>query len=339
MVVDGSLFDFAFIPAGPLEQAVDLIALGESLGYRGAWIPDQGFHRDPFVVLGQAAARTSRIQLGLGLTSPFTRLPVQIARAAGTLDEVSDGRFKLGLGTMNVTHVLTPLGIPLERPVGRLRDAIKVIRSLLRGESVDFESEHDFLRQVSLDFEPPRSEIPIYIGTRGAQTLALAGELADGVLIESLFNARGFDYVFENIERGAAKSGRDLATLDAVSWQVVQVTDDDQKALAAQKPWVTRTVQVGPAHVMERIGMDPEVVEAVTRHLDADDREGAIASVTDETVRCVMIIGGPEYVAERIGTVLKSKATAINLLLLGPTDELRTTLTRFVREVLPLVDG
>jgi alkanesulfonate monooxygenase SsuD/methylene tetrahydromethanopterin reductase-like flavin-dependent oxidoreductase (luciferase family) len=87
MVVDGSLFDFAFIPAGPIKASIELIELGERLGYRGVWIPDQGFHRDPFVVAGQAASRTSRIQIGLGITSRFTRLPVQIARAAATVEQ------------------------------------------------------------------------------------------------------------------------------------------------------------------------------------------------------------------------------------------------------------
>ena len=339
MAVDGSRFDFAFIPAGAVDESVGLIELGERLGYRGAWIPDQGFHRDPFLVAAQAASRTSRIQIGLGITSPFTRLPVQIARAAATVDEVSRQRFKLGLGTANAAHVLTPLGIPLNRPVGRLRDAIKITRALLSGETVDFESADDILQGVSLDFEPPRGGIPIYLGTRGEQTLALAGELADGVLIESLFNAGGLEHVFRCIDRGAARSGRDLAELDAVSWQVIQVTDDEQKALAAQKSWMARTIQVGPRPALELIGMDPEVLDAVESRLEAGDREGAINAVTDETVRATMIIGGPDYVAERVSRILATRITSINLLLLGPIDELAATLTRFANEVLPRIEA
>ena len=339
MAVDASRFDFAFIPERPLAESVGLIRLGESLGYRNAWIPDQGFHRDPFVVVGHAAAGTSSIGLGVGITSPYTRLPVQIARAAATVDEVSSSRFKLGLGTANVANVLTPLGIPLDRPVGRLRDSISIVRSLLRGEPVNFESERDVLRNISLEFTPRRADVPIYIGTRGPGMLALAGEIADGVLIESLFNGDGFSYVFENIDRGAERSGRDLATFDAVSWQVVQVTDDPAPALAAKKPWLARTIQVGPRPALERIGMAPEVLDAVEGHNAAGDRDAAIEAVTDETVLCTMIIGRPEEVAERVGAVLRSRATAMNLLLLGPTQELATTLARFAQEVLPLVEA
>lgn len=336
---DDGRFDFAFIPGRPLAETVELIRLGERLGYRGAWIPDQGFHRDPFVVVAHAAAATSRIALGVGITSPWTRLPVQIARAAASVDEVSGRRFKLGLGTANVANVLTPLGLPLERPVGRIRDAMHIVRALLRGEKVEFESPDDVLHGIQLEFEPVRAEIPIYLGTRAPQMLALAGELADGVLIESLFNRDGFAYVFDRIDHGAARSGRDLATLDAVSWQMVQVTDDADAAIAAQKPWLARTIQVGPVPALERIGIDPEVIRTVLGHLEAGDRDAAVAAVTDETVLCTMIIGTPEQVAERVDGVLRSRASSLSLLLLGGTDELATTLTRFAQEVLPLLEG
>jgi alkanesulfonate monooxygenase SsuD/methylene tetrahydromethanopterin reductase-like flavin-dependent oxidoreductase (luciferase family) len=73
LAVDASRFDFAFIPERSLTESVDLIRLGEELGYRGAWIPDQGFHRDPFVVVAHAADGTERIALGVGITSPYTR--------------------------------------------------------------------------------------------------------------------------------------------------------------------------------------------------------------------------------------------------------------------------
>src|SRR4051812_45135853 len=91
-------FDFGFIPSGPVAETVALVRSGEELGYRCAWIPDQGFHRDPFSLLTAAAQATTNIGLGVGVTTPFTRLPLQIARAAATVDEFAQGRLKLGLG-------------------------------------------------------------------------------------------------------------------------------------------------------------------------------------------------------------------------------------------------
>lgn len=331
-------FDFAFIPAGPPREVVELIQFGEALGYRGAWLPDQTFHRDPFALLALAATATNRIELGLGITSPFTRLPVQIARATATVDELCDGRFRLGLGAGNSAHVLAPLGIPLRRSVGRLRDAVEIIRRLLRGHKVDFEGQDDTLRGIGLDFTPLRSEVPIYLGTRGPRTLALAGEIADGVLMESLFNAGGLPFAFENIGRGAQRADRSPGDFDAVAWQMVCITDDVQAAAAAQKPWMVRKIRVGPAQALERIGVDAQLMARVNACLDAGDEEGAQAAITTDAIRSAMIIGTPEMVAQQVETIFERGANSICLMTFGSMAELRATLQHFKDDVLPLLN-
>lgn len=335
MSAERSRFDFAFIPSWHYRETVDFIRLGEELNYRCAWLPDQTFHRDPFVLLGLCAQATSEIGLGLGLTSPYTRYPAQIARGAGTLDEVSNQRFRLGLGTANPNTVLAPMGLKLERPIGRLRDSIKIIRRLLAGESVDFDGENDQLKGLKLDFSPPRAELPIYIGTRGPQMLQLAGELGDGVLVESLFNSGGLPHVYECLEAGAARTGRSVADVDVVAWQLVQVTDDAPAAIAALKPWVSYSLRVGPPEAMLRVGVDEDVLNSVNDAWANNDSAAAAARVTDDTVRCLMIIGTPEQVTRQVGDVFDKGVDALNLLLLGAQDAMRTTLVRFAKEVMP----
>jgi 5,10-methylenetetrahydromethanopterin reductase len=328
-------FDFAFIPAGPVHETVEFVQLGEELGYRCAWLPDQTFHRDPFVLLGLCARATRRIGLGLGITSPFTRLPVQIARAAGVIDEVADGRLRLGLGTANVNTVLRPLGIELKDATARLRNAATIIRGLLAGECVTFHDHGDVVREVRLDFVPPRPSIPIYIGTRGPKMLELAGEIADGVLVESLFNAGGMPYVFDRLRTGAERGSRPLSDIDVVAWQLIQVTDDEALAIDSQKPWMARSIQVGPPEAMRRIGIEEGVITGVTEAIKRGDTQGAIAQVTDDAVRCLMIVGRPKTIADRISRVFDAGANTVSLLMLGPMDVLRTTLVRFAREVMP----
>jgi 5,10-methylenetetrahydromethanopterin reductase len=330
-----SRFDFAFIPAGPFKQTVELVRLGEELGYRCAWLPDQTFHRDPFALLAVCAQATSSIGLGLGITSPYTRLPVQIARAAAAVDEIAGGRFRLGLGTANVDHVLTPLGIAMSNPVGRLRDAISIINRLLAGEQVDFEGAVDHLHRVKLDFSPIRSDIPIYIGTRGPKLLQLAGETSNGVLVESLFNADGMPYVLKNLQIGAARKGRSLSDIDVVAWQVVHITDDVQEAVSAQKKWVARSIKLGPPDAMRRIGIGDEVVRQVTAAVADGDWDSATALVPDEAVKCLMMIGPPEQVSQRISRVFERGASTVSLLLLGSPESHRDNLVRFAREVMP----
>jgi 5,10-methylenetetrahydromethanopterin reductase len=330
-------FDFAFIPAGPVEETLDLIRLGEQLGYRCAWIPDQGFHRDPFVLLALAARETRSIGLGLGVTSPFTRHPVQIARAAGVLDEVCAGRLRLGLGTANVAHVLRPLGLDADRAVRRLRDAIVITRRLLRGETVHHEGVADIVRGVRLEFSPVRREVPVYLGTRGPKTIELVGELADGVLVESLFNADGLPYVMRHLDAGLDRSGRAREAVDVVAWQLVQITDTPEAAIQAQKPWIARSIKVGPKEALLRIGIPEAVIDAVVTAVDRGDAREAVARVTDDAVRCLTVIGDVGSVARRVGEMFERGATAVSLLLLGPTDAIRHTLREFAAGVIPRV--
>lgn len=330
-----SRFDFAFIPAGPVQETVDLIKLGEQLGYRCGWLPDQTFHRDPFSLLSICAQATQTIGLGLGITSPFTRLPVQIARAAATVDEIAGGRFRLGLGTANLDHVLVPLGIPMTHPARRLRDAVSIIRRLLAGEKVEFDGVADRLAGVKLDFTPLRPNLPIYLGTRGPKILEVAGEMADGVLSESLFNAGGLPYVLDHLRLGAARSGRSIATVDVVAWQLVQVTDDVKSAIAAQKKWVARSIKLGPPDAMRRVGIEDHVITRVTDAVAHGDWDQAVSFIPDEAVNCLMIIGTPKQVSERLAQVFDRGASSVALLLLGATDILRQTLTRFAQEVMP----
>src|SRR5687767_15819548 len=101
----------AFIPGMPARDVVALARQAEALGYDDLYLPDQTFHRDPFALLALCAEATERIRLGLAVTNPYTRHPVQIARAAATLAEMSEGRFVLGLGAGNKPRVLAGLGI------------------------------------------------------------------------------------------------------------------------------------------------------------------------------------------------------------------------------------
>jgi len=330
-----SRFDFAFIPSGSIQDTIGLVRLGEELGYRCAWLPDQTFHRDPFVLLGLCAQATTKIGLGLGITSPFTRLPVQIARAAGVIDELAGGRFRLGLGTANAATVLKPLGIELRRAAGRLRDSIVIIRRLLAGESVSFEGPDDIVRGVKLDFRPFRSALPIYLGTRGARTIELVGELADGVLVESLFHGGGMTYVFNHLEEGLKKSHRSRESIDVVAWQLVQITDDPISAINSQKAWIARSIKVGPVGPLRRIGIPEDVIVSVIEAMDRGDVQRATSRVTDEAVKCLTIIGDAAHVSSRVDEIFAGGATTVALLLLGPMNTLKHTLQEFAHKVMP----
>jgi 5,10-methylenetetrahydromethanopterin reductase len=326
---------FSLSPRG-VRETVDLVALGEELGFDGVWLADQGFGPDPFVPLALAAEATSRIQLGVGITSPFTRLPLQIARCAATLDEVSQGRFRLGLGTGNVAHVLRPLGIDASHPAQRMADAVEIIRRLWAGETVSFSGVADRMTEARLDLETPRS-IPIYIGARRPRMLELAGRVADGVLVESLFNGDGPAYVTESIAAGAPDRHPSLDHVDVVAWQVVVVTDDTQAEIDRRRPWAVRTIQNGPAEALELIGVREGVYSAVTNAKSRGDDQAALAAVSDTDVCALMAIGGPVEIASRLEAALARGATSVNVLWIGSSDGIGPNLIRFADAVMPLL--
>ncbi|MCL6554615.1 MAG: LLM class flavin-dependent oxidoreductase [Firmicutes bacterium] len=151
-------FGFATIP-GEAAAFTALVRDAEAMGFHQAWVPDQTFHRDVFALLAACATEARRIALGVGVTNPFTRHPVQIARAAATVDEISGGRLTLGIGAGNRRELLRPLGLEQERTAQRCAEAVTVIKGLLRGERVTHESDTLTVRDVALDFAARAREL------------------------------------------------------------------------------------------------------------------------------------------------------------------------------------
>jgi 5,10-methylenetetrahydromethanopterin reductase len=161
-------------PGLPAAALVDSVVAAEDLGLDEVWIADEGVARDPIAILAAAASKTTRIRLATGITSPVLRHPGAIASSIATVDELSVGRALLGLGVGGAMS-LEPFGLTAVRPVGMMRDAIDVIRSVHRGVE-------------SRGYTPPahaapNRSIPIWVGARGPQLVRLAARLADGLFV------------------------------------------------------------------------------------------------------------------------------------------------------------
>ena len=162
-------------PGVPAAMLADAVVAAEDLGLDEVWIADEGASRDPLAVLASVADRTSRIRLGVGITSPLLRHPGAIAATVATVDELSGGRALLGLG-IGGHLALEPFGLDnSERPVGVMKDAIMTARAVFDVER----SEH---------YEPPAHafgprSVPIWVGTQGPQMSRLAARQADGIIL------------------------------------------------------------------------------------------------------------------------------------------------------------
>jgi 5,10-methylenetetrahydromethanopterin reductase len=276
--------------------------------------------------------------LGLGVTTPYARHPVQIARAIASLDELSGGRAILGLGAGNKKMFLDKLGLPQERAAARVRETVTVTRRLLAGEAVSWSSPDLTLKNVQLEF-PTRADLPIYIATRAPLMLAVGGEVADGVIAEALFTPGGIRYFQERVAHGAAEARRNGAAIDAVCWQVVHVVDDRPQAVEALRPWAAHIIGASSKEIAERMGIGPQAIAAIQAAYQGGGQAAAAAHVTAQEVDAVAIVGGAEHCAARVREIAAQGVEALCLLVRGTTNDKQATLERFAREVRPQVNG
>jgi F420-dependent oxidoreductase-like protein len=219
-------------PGRSLDQAVERVRLAESLGYDSVWVTHIAA-REPLQVLSLYAQHTERIGLGTGVIPILLRHPVLLATEAATLDEVAGGRLRLGLG---VSHRLTMegwYGLPLDDPLGRMREHATVVRTLLRERTVAVEGTHHTARFSFMGYRPPRPDLPVLFGALAPGMLRLAAELADGVVLWMCSPAYVRDTVRPVLDEALAERGRSPQEFQVVAAVPVSVTDDPGAAREA----------------------------------------------------------------------------------------------------------
>jgi 5,10-methylenetetrahydromethanopterin reductase len=329
-------FQVCYLP-GALPETIRLAQVCEDMGYDCVWLPDQTFHRDPFVALAAVAGATRRIQIGLGVTTPYARHPAQIARAIATIDELSGGRAILGLGAGNKKMFLDKLGLPQDRAAARIRETAIVTRRLLAGESVTWESPDLVLRDVQLEF-PARADLPIYVASRAPLMLSVGGEVADGVIAEALFTPGGIRYFLERIQQGAAAARRNGAPIETVCWQVVNVADDRARAVEELRPWAAHIIGASSEDIVQRMGIAPEASAAIHAAYRDGGQNAAAKHVTAREVDAVAIVGDAGYCVEKVRAITAAGVTALTLLVRGSRVDKERILRQFAEKVMPQIE-
>ena len=181
-MVDSRRIGVAFSGGASPSEIVDCVRLAESLGYELAW-GAEGHGGDQFAVLAACAAQTSRILLGTSITSVFVRTAPTIAMAALTIDDLSGGRFILGVGSSHKVQVEGEHGVPYAKPLTRVRETVALIRRLAQDGRVSFRGETVRVDNFDLWFTPRRRAFPIYVSAVFPKMAALCGEIADGIIL------------------------------------------------------------------------------------------------------------------------------------------------------------
>ena len=278
------------IPECPLDEIVALAVHAEEVGFDRCWVYDEGLvTRDVYVSMAAIAAATSRLQVGPGITNPYTRHPAQTASAVASLDEMSGGRAFLGIGAGG-SLTLDPIGVARPRPLTAVRETIEIARSLFSGERVDHEGSFAQLRSAAMAYGRP--DIEIWLAGRGPKMLALGGELADGVMLDFIHRPSIGEYV-ERIR--AANPGARICYSTAV------VTDEDD--LEFVRPHMTYRLVDAPQPVKDAIGLTDADADRI-RAAMSGGLEAAAQHVRDEWVEPFIFRGKVQQIRAELAGVL-----------------------------------
>ncbi len=279
----------------------------ELLGYESLWVADTGAGPDAFVVAAIAAGVTRRVRIGTAVIPIYTRtLPVHAA-GAGSVAQLAPGRFILGLGVSSETIVDTWSGVPYRRLFTRMRESVAVLRQMLSGVRVTFEGKTVRTRNFRL-VSPPPSPVPIYVAALMPPMLELAGEVADGVIL-NFMPVEAVPRMLEHVRAGARRAGRDPAALEVVARFQTVVTDDVPAARAAIRhmmgPYFATSVY---NRFVAWCGF-PAEAEAIEDAWRAKDRARNVAAVTDDMIDRLAIIGSAEHCRERLAAFAAAGVT------------------------------
>ena len=290
---------------GTTEELASQASEAEAAGIECVWAPE--LFRSSFTQATWLAARTERIAIGTGIAWAFTRSPFILAVSALDVDEMSGGRFRLGLGAGVKRLNETWHGVGYGRPAPHLREAIEAVRLIMskahRGEPIRYEGEY-----VNVDIKgwvrphpPARESVPIYAAAVREGMARMAGDVADGLIGHPMCPPRWVDDVMlPNLETGLKRSGRQRTEIDFVPTVCCAIDDDESRALDAARRTIAfySTVRTYKP-LWEMHGFSDAAAEAGDA-FRRGDLAGVPAAIPDEMVDAYTAAGPLDKVRARV---------------------------------------
>lgn len=310
-----------FNPVLSTSDATSIAASAEAAGYDSVWLHESLFQRDVVTYLSAMASATNRIRLGSGVINTFTRHPVAAATTFATLSETSGGRVVLGLG-LGSFPTIPLIGyqiFPVEksRPLRRIKEYVQVIKSVWKGEKVDFDGEFFKVHNLTLGFEI-KTPIPLFIASLSPKIQAFAATVADGVILSPALNTVwGTGEMIENVKVGEAKSGRKV---ERASYMLTSVDPDPAKARQAVRDYYFFVYQLSDVvrpEVLAPYGITAEKLAPLKDAWKKGDVAEAKRLIPDEAIEVLTITGDLAHAQERIQEYEKTGVTLPILMPIG----------------------
>ena len=316
--------------AGNPREAADQVVALEKAGLDTVWVAEAyGF--DSPTLMGYLAAKTETIEIGSAILNIYSRTPGALAQTAAGLDNVSGGRAVIGLGASGPQVIEGFHGVPYERPLGRTREVIDVIRMALRREPLVYDGKAIKLplpegqglglgKPLKMLTKPERAAVPLWIAALGAKNVELTAEIADGWIPHLYHPEKAKETWGESLAQGAAKRSTDLGPLEVLAGGMCAIGDDVKGVLDLARPMVA--LYVGGMGARDKnfynqlvceYGYEKEAKEIQDLYFDGKKEEAA-ALVPDELLESINLVGPEGYVKERIAAFKEAGVTNLQIM-------------------------
>jgi F420-dependent oxidoreductase-like protein len=312
----GLQIGFAGSPA-ERKELVERVKVADDLGVESVWVAE-AWGRDAFSMLTELALATEKIQLGTAIVNVFSRTPAVLAMTFGTLDELSNGRAIIGLGSSGANVIEHWHGVPFEKPATRLREYVEIIDRIMRREKLHYHGKvFNLDRGFTMQFPTLRDHIPTYIASITPKSMVQTGEIADG-WIPIYWPKDKLESGVETIMEGARKAGKSRADITVAPSIVMQITEggsDEQVRMQARAPIAFYVGRMGTYYyeMLIRNGFEEEV-NKIRAGWEARDPKAAAAGVSDRMLDQTAVVGPLERCKEELD---ERRALGIDLPLIG----------------------
>jgi 5,10-methylenetetrahydromethanopterin reductase len=313
-----------FVGAPSVPEIVVLAQRCEARGFDSVWMAETRMTRDSFVPMAAIASATEKIKIGSGIVNVFTRGPVVLAISFIGLEELAPGRILMGLGTGSPL-VLHPQGVEFEKPLTRLREYCEVIPRLVRGEEVTYEGETIRLDRARVEdllsgrggVGGPRTKLPLWLGVTGPRALDYAGEVADGVMLNTCLPIEYVGSAVRRIEQGARRAGRNPEEIEIAMANATAPHEDSSQGKRVAARFIALYLSLFP-NIAKETNVDERRLAAVRETFDERGLEAASELVADEIVDRLTVAGSVEECRTRLD---EYREAGVQLPILAPLEE------------------
>jgi|TARA_B100001964_G_scaffold230444_1_gene283942 5,10-methylenetetrahydromethanopterin reductase len=287
----------AFSGDKPLNDYIALAKTVDEYGFNAFSIYDDLMFKPAWPILSLAATHTQRVRIGPAISNPYLMHPATIAGNLALLDELSDGRAFLGIGR---GAFLDFLRMDQPRPITAVREAIEVIKRLLRGDRTPYHGQiFHATESAFLRWSPPRADVPIMVGTWGPKMCEMSGELADEVKVSPVWNVGYLSFLWKHLEKGARRAGRDPKDVVFVVGVLTSISDDREEAKAyARRALAIYLPYLSP--MTEIVGVEGEEMQRVRTASVRGDYGAAALALSDTSLDNFTLYGTPKDIIAKI---------------------------------------